>query len=157
MHRKFIAAVIAATIAITGFAAAPARADGDDVARALAGIAALALIARAIDKRNDERAVARQQHHFQPHKPQYHAPAPIKPRPLPPQVSRKLLPEQCLRTFDGPHGQTHAFGARCLSRNYTFAESLPRQCAEQVWTRQGTGWAYNARCLRRQGYQTARF
>jgi hypothetical protein len=153
MHRKFIAAAIAATIAITGFAAAPARADGDDVARALAGIAALALIARAIDKRNDERAVTRQQHNFQPH---FNAPAPIKPRPLPPQVSRKLLPEQCLRTFDGPYGQTRAFGARCLSRNYTFADHLPRQCAEQVFTRNGTGWAYNARCLRRQGYQIAR-
>ena len=47
MHRKFIAFIISTAVAVTALSA-PARADTDDIARALVGIAALALIGKAL-------------------------------------------------------------------------------------------------------------
>ncbi|MFD2857056.1 hypothetical protein ACFSZS_23125 [Seohaeicola zhoushanensis] len=52
MHRKFITLIVSAAVAVAGFSA-PARADGDDIAKALIGFTALALIAKAIDDKND--------------------------------------------------------------------------------------------------------
>lgn len=154
MHRFFIAAVSAAALVITGLSAVPARADGNDVARALAGIAALALIAKAIDDRNDRKA-ARQQHQYR-HQPlpPHHQPR-LQPRPLPPQAARPGLPEHCLQVADTVNGPIRVFSARCLQRNYSQADRLPRSCAQEVWTDRGYRWAYGAACLRQQGYRLA--
>ena len=155
MHKRFIAIIITATVAITGFTAAPARADSDDLAKALAGIAALAIVGKIIHDRNeDKRAVTRHNVYKPPHHVQ--RPHPVKPRPLPPQVSRRLLPEQCLRRAEGRHGITRVFGARCLERNYRHVASLPNHCSEQVWTKRGWRWGYNAHCLRQNGYRVNR-
>ena len=54
MHRKFIAVVLAASVAITGFSAAPARAD-EDVAKFIAGVVALGLIGAAINDAKDDK------------------------------------------------------------------------------------------------------
>ena len=55
MARKFIATVLTAAIVIAGFNAAPARADGRELAQAIAGIAAVAIIANALnDKRKKD-------------------------------------------------------------------------------------------------------
>lgn len=51
MSRTFISAIVAASIAITGFSAAPARAD-DDVARALAGLTTLFILGKIISDDN---------------------------------------------------------------------------------------------------------
>ena len=149
MHRYFIALVISLTIAITAVSAAPARAGDQDLARLLAGIAALAIIGKAIHDRNDKDHVT--QNHIIPRQ---HT---IKPRPLPDRVARKTLPAQCLRDVRGPNGNTRrVLAARCLERNYRFSNELPRGCARQVETQRGWRWAYGARCLRRNGYQIAR-
>jgi len=149
MHRKFIALIITATIAITGFSAAPARADADDLAKALAGIAALAIIGKASHDRRDRDEVNKRQHVHRDHK--------LKPRPLPKRAARNALPAQCLRQAESDRGQIRVFGARCLERNYRFANQLPRGCTERVWTQRGWRWAYGARCLRRQGFEVARY
>ena len=89
-HRSFIALISALSlaVAITGASAAPARA-GDDTARVLAGIAALAIIGAAIEESRDDRAHVVQQrkvivhqpprHVYRSHgprRPAYHAPRP---------------------------------------------------------------------------------
>ena len=48
MARKFIASVLTAAIVITGFNAAPARAGGRELAQAIAGTAAVAIIVGAL-------------------------------------------------------------------------------------------------------------
>ena len=149
MHRYFIAAIVTLTVIITGAFAAPARANSDDLAKALAGIAALAIIGKVIHDRNKEDRVTR---NFNTYQPQV-----IRPKPLPNRVVRKTLPAQCIRQVDTRHGKTRrVLGARCLERNYRFANRLPRSCARQIETQRGWRWAYGARCLRNNGYQIAR-
>jgi hypothetical protein len=147
-HRTCISAVAGLSILITGLAAAaPARADSDDVARALAAIVGIAIIGAAInDARDDDRVkpVTR-------HKPY------VAPRPLPRRINRKLLPEHCFRVLSDRRGaQVPAFGRRCLNRNYSAVSSLPRNCLRQAYGHNGLQYAYGARCLRGHGYQLAR-
>ena len=59
IYRKFIATILAASIAITGFTAAPARADSDDYVKVIAGIAALAVIGSVIADKDDDHKVSR--------------------------------------------------------------------------------------------------
>lgn len=150
MHRSFIAALVTATLFITSFAAAPARADNRDLARVLAGIAALAVIGKAISDRNDDDRVAKT------------APVTrhrnIAPRPLPRRAARHALPVNCerrLRTRDG--NLRRMFGARCLERHYQYANDLPRSCARQVELGRDRRWAYGARCLRKNGFTVAQY
>jgi hypothetical protein len=59
MHRKFMATIAAASIAITSFAAAPAKADPNEVGRTLAAVLGLAIVgAVIIDKKNDKKHVS---------------------------------------------------------------------------------------------------
>jgi hypothetical protein len=154
MHRKFIAAVAAAALAITGLSAVPARADVNDTAKIIAGIAALALIAKAIEDSNDRKAARQQRYTHRPVQQHYYQPG-LKPRPLPHQVARPGLPDHCLFTAQTAQGPAHVFGARCLQRNYVQANTLPEACAQQAWTDRGQRWVYNAACLRNQGYRLA--
>ena len=149
MHRHFIAFIVAASVAIAGLAAsaAPARADSEDIAKALAGIAALVIIGKAIEKQKDREHVSRKQTYPQSY-PQ--------PRPLPHDVRRKLLPAECLFDVRTRHGHQRFFGARCLQNNYRHASSLPRACTVQIPARNGWRYGYDPRCLRQSGYRIAR-
>ncbi|WP_299683921.1 hypothetical protein [uncultured Tateyamaria sp.] len=144
IQKHVIATIAAVAIAVTGFSAAPARAGDDEAAAAIAALLGLAVIGAVIaDKRKDKkerREVSR----------------PRDPRPLPPRVSRKLLPQECLRSFHTDHGKRRIFGQRCLRHNYGFVNSLPRQCHREFYTDRGWRQGYSARCLNRHGYQLAR-
>ncbi|MEO0669424.1 MAG: hypothetical protein AAFZ99_16050 [Pseudomonadota bacterium] len=143
IQTRFISAIAALAIVVTGFSAAPARAGDDEAAAAIAALLGLAVIGAVIaDKRKDkkERVVVH----------------PKRPKPLPPRVSRKLLPQHCLRSFHTDRGQRRIFGQRCLHRNYGFVNSLPRQCHREFYTDRGWRQGYGARCLNRHGYQLAR-
>ena len=143
IQTRFISAVAALAIVVTGFSVAPARAGDDEAAAAIAALLGLAVIGAVIaDKRKDkkERVVVHPKH----------------PKPLPRRVSRKLLPQQCLRSFHTDRGQRRIFGQRCLHRNYGFVNSLPRQCHREFYTDRGWRQGYGARCLNRHGYQLAR-
>jgi len=52
MSGKFISLILAASLAVTGMTAVPARADDQDVARALAAIAGIAIIGAVIHDKN---------------------------------------------------------------------------------------------------------
>ncbi len=66
MHRKFIALIVT-TATLVSVAAAPARANGEDFAKAIIGIAALAAIANAIDDHNDDKPKGHVVHRRAPH------------------------------------------------------------------------------------------
>ena len=74
MPRNLLALLLAVSVAATSLSAAPARADGDDFARALVGISALAIIGTAIaNSRDDDHHATRYRykHHGYGHKRAY--------------------------------------------------------------------------------------
>lgn len=155
MHRRFIALIIAAAVAVTGLSAAPARAD-EDAARLIAGLAALALLGAAIRSHNKDNDgyVARRT-----------SPPVTGPMPHRPELWRKyrrhdgrwVLPGHCLRELRTGHGQVARFlGKHCLDTNYRHARSLPPMCRERLWTQTRVRNGYDVQCLRQKGYQIAR-
>ncbi len=157
MIRQAIATCIAAAIALVGVTAAPAHADQDDVAKALAALLGIAIIGKIIHDRKDrdDDVVTRRNLDDRVLRPHRHV-DPIHPRPLPRRVDRKLLPQQCFRSFDTYQGRVLMFGRDCLQKHYVFANRLPRECRQRIKTYRGKRVGYEARCLRDNGYQLAR-
>lgn len=172
MYRKFIATVTAASIALTALGATTAKAGEYDNARAIAAILGLAVVGKIIydkhqDRKDQGREVSRHApapvyEHARPSHKQYkqrnnyrsHQP---EARPLPHRASRKLLPGQCLRSFETRRrGTVRMFGNRCLQRNFDYAQRLPQHCQTRVRTPNGKRHGYEARCLRDAGYRLAR-
>jgi hypothetical protein len=170
MYRKFIATVAAASIALTAMGSAPAVAGDDQTARTIAAILGLAAIGAIVHEnrkdRNERDQILLERGHND-----YRKPAPVykqpradnpprysvpKPRPLPQRVDRRLLPQECLQSFETRRGKVRMFGARCLNRSYDFANRLPRECEYVFDTRRGDRRGYEARCLRDRGYRLAR-
>lgn len=139
MSRKFIAAVLVASLTITGIAASSAQAgdrnhNGDEIAKILVGATALFMIGKALSGKRSE--------------PDY---KPI-PKPLPPRVKRKRLPGECLRSYRVHGGRVEMASKRCLERKYHYVSSLPRSCKISQQTRKGYRRGYSPRCLKKHGY-----
>jgi hypothetical protein len=160
MHRKFIALILSTAIAITGLSAAPARA-GNDAAKLLAGLAALALIGAAIqsNKRN-QYVVSRNPAYTPPPtyktRPPHAAHPTYSTKPTPPKISRLDLPGQCLRGKSVNGRQRALFGSRCLKTSYAFNGTLPYACRLGYWDGSRNRVGYEPRCLRENGYRFAR-
>jgi hypothetical protein len=176
MYRKFIATVTAASIALTALGTAPAAAaDQRQTANAIAAIIGLAVVGKLIHDRKDRDK--QEVHHKPQHKPQPVHPKPQQierhpkphtpsfqtqrldqptPRPLPQRASRKLLPRECLRSFDTRRGKVRMFPNLCLTRNYAQAHRLPQKCFYVFNTRKGERRGYEAQCLRERGFRLAR-
>jgi len=147
-HRKFIAFIVATSIAITGFSAAPARAD-EDVAKFIAGMALLGILGAAInDARKNDRAVT--QPHYYPHQP-HHPGGQV--RPLPPKLHKYNLPAQCVQYF--PHySQTYPLASNlCLKRHYGSTRALPAACKVRFWNGRNHRVGFKPNCLRKHGYR----
>lgn len=164
MHRKFIALIIALSMAVTGLSAVPARADTQGVVAALAGIAAFAMIGAAIhnsQNRPDPVVIQPQTptYGYTPNnpKPPHNPHHPHRPTPPRPQASQFDLPAQCLRDMRSFSGQQLYFGNHCLQSNYRHVNSLPRSCQIQYWDGQirANRGGYSASCLRSRGYRVA--
>jgi len=149
MHRKFIALVVSTAIVITGASAIPARADTNDMAKVLIGIATIAIIGSALNNARKPAPVTSRYYRRPPI-------API-PRPLPRRVSRYVLPGKCQVRANTRNGPRTLFESRCVSGNYAYARSLPRACLIQFWgdRRDRTSVGYTKHCLSRYGYRTA--
>ena len=155
MTRKFMGAVVALSVAISGLTATQTRAgDAENVARILGAAATLFIIGKAIE-----------QNRGKDHKPKVytHRPADPLPRVIGRPGDRETghdrfraapLPAQCLLQVDGG-GTRYVMGERCLSRNYASARPLPGDCRMQVQTDRGPRPAYSVRCLRGKGYEVA--
>ena len=146
---------------------APVSADAEDVARVLVGIAAVGIIAKAIDDRKDRDAARAEKEVADRH--QFRL-GPIEQtsrriegriRPYAQAPARKLgvkkrhLPRACLRWVETARGDRLAYGARCLDRTYRHARHLPDQCHTLVQTPRGLHEVYGARCLEREGWRVA--
>lgn len=167
---RLIGTITTAAVALTAFTAAPAYADDDRTARAIATILGLAVVGKIIHDSNKRRETVSgpvyqvnpnsRGHGYAKPQPRYYPEPRYKPepqyKPLPRRVSRKLLPQNCLRSFQTRHGQVRMFGRRCLERNYDFVNRLPHNCAQQIRTDRGTRSGFDARCLRNNGYRLAR-
>lgn len=179
---RFAKLMIAATTALS-LAATPmtasAEPDGEDIARALAGLAILGIVAKAASDRNDrrdrERVTRNRELDFGRIEDDYdrfdrydrhgrydrdgrrvirgdidrHGPKAGRG------YKRAELPNRCLFTVDTGRREFLAYGSRCLDRHYKFANKLPRDCRWQVRTNRGTRTVYGARCLRRDGWRVA--
>ena len=139
MHRKFIALVLSAALAVTSLNAQPAHAGSDDTAKWIAGLAALAIVGVALNERKKDR---RKKRHASPVR--HHNPY--------------LLPARCRVTRNLQGNTIRGFGKGCLKRNNVNVQSLPRECAvrfrDRARDRRVT--LFTGRCLRQHGYQVAR-
>ncbi len=181
LSSRFIGTFTAAVLIMTSITTPPAFADNDRAARTIATVLGLAVIGAIInDKRQDEReerhvyrepvgreADVRTHRHGSrthrhadwrtPHSHRVNRPGQgITPRPLPRRVNRKLLPQECFRSFDTRRGKVRMFGRRCLERNYRAVNRLPQSCFVRVRTTEGKRAGFSARCLRQNGYRLAR-
>lgn len=154
MHRKFIFIIVSAAIAIAGFSA-PVRADSGDIAKVFAGIAALALIGKALEDDKDQKTVTRHTYHTHT----YNTPRSqtIRPKPVPQRFSRYDLPGQCLRSYAVNRQHVRLFGAGCLRNNYGYSHALPYACQFQFSNRTGSHTGYEPKCLRERGYRVTRY
>ena len=164
MIRQFTTLAAAAAVVVTGLLApAPARAEPGDAAKVLFGVAALAMIAKALDNNHSQPQVVTRY----PTKPAYVTPRyqPVAPRyqPAPPrqpvyQASKFDLPGSCLRNFQVNGRTVQLFGNGCMTQTYRFASSLPYACQYGFTNDRGRNHiGYEPLCLREHGYRTARF
>ena len=56
MRKQLIVTTLAASLALTGIASTPANANGNDLAKILAGVATVAIIGKVINDRNNRKA-----------------------------------------------------------------------------------------------------
>lgn len=132
MTNKFMATVLAASIAFTTVTAAPVQARNNDAVKVIAGIALLAIVGKAISDSNRRTT-----------------PAPV------PHTPRYRLPSRCLKDFETQSGWTQAYGAYCLKNNAPRV-NLPRQCKRTLWTAQGRRNVYLPGCMSNHGFRIAR-
>lgn len=157
MSRKFIASILAASIAVTGFSAAPARADNNDLARFLAGATALVIISRALD--NDNHSKKRSSTHYYHYDDNRHGNRNYGhgngghhntkvDRP-------KRLPPGCLTRVNTGNGSRQVFGEACLNVHYNHVASLPRSCRTHSAGPNSNAprRGYDATCLFDRGYR----
>lgn len=165
MSRKFIASVLAASLAITSISAAPARADGDDLMKFLAGATALVIIGKALDSdRKRTREVSRHDRDRWHDHGRYGRDAPPHvyfDRRHDPRATRdakrryrkNVLPAQCRNTFWTPEGRQKYMDNRCLKRNYSFAHELPKKCKIMFYDHNQKKRGYSIKCLKDRGYR----
>ncbi|NNJ66445.1 MAG: hypothetical protein HKP54_00260 [Boseongicola sp.] len=163
---KFISTAILG-LALATTSVTPVQADNDDLAKAILGIAAVAIIAKSIDDRKDRRREAqatigasRLGSIDRPHAGRELQGTVHRYNRFGPKAGRgykkAALPQRCLRTVNTGRRDRLAYGARCLDRNFRFASKLPDRCEVAVRTPRGLRTVYGARCLRRDGWITAR-
>lgn len=163
MSHKFIAAIVASSIALTALTTTPSFAGSRDRDKALLGIAGVILLGTAIADANKKSH--RDRRIVQPHRPRdvrpnvrrhVRDPQVVHPRPLPHRVSRYVLPSQCMRNVETRRGHVRFLGRHCLNNNYRAVNRLPQQCSVRVKTRGKVRNGFAPRCLRQFGYRIGR-
>lgn len=164
IRNLFVAGLAALGLTLTPV---PAAADGEDLAKALAGLAVLGLIAKAVDDRNDRRkaraAEVSRLNTFDDRRGTRIIGGELR---RPGEAHRRghgsaryksvALPDRCLRLLDTDRRDRLVYARHCLNRNYRHANRLPERCEWQVRTDRGLRTVYGARCLARDGWQVAR-
>ncbi|MGO4906762.1 hypothetical protein ACEN2J_00370 [Pseudorhodobacter sp. W20_MBD10_FR17] len=164
--RRFTAtlAATATAFALMTATAVPALADrqSDDFAKALAAIAAIAIVGSALTEKDDRRATAPHRPHRPQTQPSHREPQPRYEAPRryeepqrrykEPHRNRRdaVLPAQCAIEVRDRRHISVAYGENCL-RRAGVDQRLPRQCEISV----GRGrTAYDENCLLNSGFRT---
>jgi hypothetical protein len=144
ISRRMIAVVAAAATALGLLAstAIPARADNDDLAKALAALAIVGIIVNE-SKKSRERDRARAQQHHNPY-PQYQPQPTLQPR----------VPSVCAIEISGNSGTAVVYGESCL-REQGFNFRLPQYCARTARIYGRNDRIYSDQCLRDAGFRVA--
>lgn len=144
LSRRMVAMVAAAATALGLLAstAVPARADNDDLAKALAALAIVGIIANEA-KKSRERERARAQQHYNPY-PHY------KPQPS----RHPRVPSVCAIEISGNSGTATVYGESCL-REQGFNFRLPEYCARTARIYGRNDRIYSDQCLRDAGFRVA--
>lgn len=149
MTKRFIAALLATSLAMTSLTAAPARADAGEIARFVFGAGALLMLGQALSNRDRDRDRDRDRETVTRRNVE-----PDRRVHRHPRVQRRVVPSECLRIsrrHDGD-GPRRFFPRRCLANNMANFNRLPDQCERRIWTRNGRRTVFAARCLRRNGW-----
>ena len=158
------------SIAFAGSTVTSASADNEDLAKAIVGIAAVAIIAKVLDDRKDRRreataTVGASRLGFVERSRDDHGRQGVRNTIRPfdrhgPKAGRGYtktpLPRSCLRVVETGRRDRLAYGGRCLNRNFRFVSKLPDRCETAVRTNRGFRTVYGARCLERDGWKVAR-
>lgn len=135
----------------------PAAADSSDVAKVIGGLAALAIVAKVIDDRNDGRT--NQRVFVNPSRNNLTVSSgnlrPLNTNARLARIKRQPLPDRCLRVADTRRGDRLVYVQRCLNNSFQFASRLPDHCATAIRTNRGVRSVFGARCLRRDGWRVA--
>jgi hypothetical protein len=168
--KRFTATLVATAtaLALMTAAAIPARADSGDIAKVIAGVATIAIIAKALEK---DKAKAEPVHDPRPgngHGYGHDRPRPgqgyghQKPRPghgygRPPrqEAHAPRLPGVCAFTFDQGRRSNTVYSERCLRRE-GFEARLPAYCAQDIRLQGRRDRVYDAGCLIDAGFRTGR-
>ncbi|WP_372893956.1 hypothetical protein [Rhodosalinus sp.] len=135
MIRKPLCLALAGALALVAAGPVPARAASEqDIARMLAGLAALAIVGKALSDATDDGARDRPK------------------RVQRPQHDKTVAP-RCLRTFERQDGLRRVVMKRCTQRSVGRPDLLPRECLVRVRTANGPRRAYGGRCMRQHGYR----
>ena len=149
MLRPLLAPILAACLAVAP-TAGPVRADTDDVAKVLAGIAALYLAGRYMEQRRGQP--------FEIDIPglagNARAPAPTYGGHR--RIAEKTLPDICRMEIERGGLYNRAYDAQCLERRLASPDLLPRSCQRPVPGARRDREIYDARCLQREGWREAR-
>ncbi|MGH1423664.1 MAG: hypothetical protein ACRBBU_02970 [Pseudooceanicola sp.] len=161
MARKFIATILASSIAITAFTA-PARAgNNDNLVRFLAGATALVIIGKALEGSGSHSAKPQykvygygtnpkphhdhgrkyshgNKHHGKPHKSSNH--------------DIRRMPESCRLSMRTSSGMITGYGYKCVQKFPRVAGRIPGHCVTAAKSKHGPRFVYTTRCLQRAGY-----
>ena len=174
MNKFVVSAVVSLGLLLPfGSAVQAGEFDRNDVARALLGVAAVAIIAKAIDDRNDRKDAARSRssHHAGSGFNEFVNGSASGVRVIDGRIrdgrivspasrahrgfKQLPLPASCNVIVETRYGDRAAYSRSCLDRHYKFASKLPGACETLVRTPRGYRAVYGARCLDRDGWKVA--
>ena len=157
MTRKAILSAIAGAVALTSVAATPARAGNEELARALIGIGALAIIGTAIA--NEAKANNNNNHDNGGHNGGWNNGGhqggwQPKPQPRP----KKTVPEFCeVRTWVNGY-RAIGYAAACSRNHASHPQALPERCRQRTDVprgQRGVKFIYRKVCMNKRGWITA--
>lgn len=141
LRLRFVALVVAVAVAMGLLAtAAPARADNDDLAKALAALAIVGIIAGVAQNNKP-----RDQVH------PYYPPQPI-PQPRPQPVAVPRVPAVCGIEIRGQQTRATVFSETCMIER-GFQWRLPEYCARPARIYGRNDRIYTEQCLRDAGFR----
>lgn len=173
-HQRTLALFVVFALGVTSLAS-PARADSSDVAKWVAGAAALAIVGAAVAReRRDRRETTRRAtdpvyvegplaerdrayrrfgySSYDYDERQYQRGKRNRSR-----HDHYALPLRCARNGHSAQGQVYGFGRKCLRRHFKNFGALPRHCAVRLREYgERRGVIYHNGCLHRNGFYVAK-